>query len=97
LPNQFIYLLINTSVNLIVALTANFAGNTKSLLFFAILVPMAVFLRKFFHKKMELKAKYYRSSFEDMSAGLSDMLTMIPVTRAHGVGEYELFAALPEK
>lgn len=90
LPGQFVWLLLVTGVNIVVAVIAISVRAPKALFFFAAMVPVSVTLRWYFRRKMEMTAKRYRETFEDMSAGLTDMMTMIPVTRAHGLEEFEL-------
>lgn len=57
---------------------------------FVILIPLSILLRRKYSSKIREGAKSFRVSFEDMGASLSDMMTMIPITRAHGLEEREL-------
>ncbi|MEN6386808.1 MAG: ABC transporter ATP-binding protein [Phycisphaerales bacterium] len=61
-----------------------------ALLFFLIAVPIAVTLRQVFARKVKKSAKSYRYAMENMSSSMNDMLNMIPITRAHGLEEYEV-------
>ena len=60
------------------------------IVFFAVLVPLTVWIRTIFRKRWREHSQRYRESVEEMSAGLSDMLVMMPVTRAHGLEKHEL-------
>jgi len=59
----------------------------KALAIFPALLATSVVLSSFFHRRFEQSINQYRSSLEEMSSGLNDMLVMIPVTRAHGLEE----------
>ncbi|OQA03023.1 MAG: putative multidrug export ATP-binding/permease protein [Planctomycetes bacterium ADurb.Bin401] len=61
-----------------------------ALCFFLITVPIAVTIRKIFTDKVKKSAKSYRYAMETMSSSMNDMLNMIPITRAHGLEEYEV-------
>ena len=62
----------------------------QALWFFLICVPISVVIRKFFTERVLKGAKHYRRSIESMSSSLNDMLNMIPITRAHGLEEYQV-------
>ena len=61
-----------------------------ALLFFIIVVPIAVIIRNIFSGKISKSAKSYRYAIEVMSSSMNDMLNMIPITRAHGLEEFEV-------
>ncbi len=61
-----------------------------ALLFFIIVVPIAVIIRNIFSQKINKSAKSYRHAIETMSSSMNDMLNMIPMTRAHGLEEFEV-------
>ncbi|MCC5876326.1 MAG: ABC transporter ATP-binding protein [Candidatus Sumerlaeia bacterium] len=63
-----------------------------ALVFFIVLVPLAVAIQRVFGRRIGDTVHQYRRSLEGMTSRLSDMLTMIPVTRAHGVEEEEIRA-----
>lgn len=90
LPAQFVQVLFNTAITTIVAIVAIAWRAPKGLLFFALLIPVSVVLRRYFHKRMQSTTQQYRHSFETMNAGFSDMITMMPVTRAHALEGFEL-------
>ncbi|MBN1413351.1 MAG: ABC transporter ATP-binding protein [Spirochaetales bacterium] len=59
-------------------------------LFFAGTIPIAVFLIRIFKGKISQYNSEFRTEIEKMSARVSDMVSMIPVTRAHGLEEVEI-------
>jgi len=73
-----------------IALIAIAIRKPIALLFFLILVPIAVIIRKTFSEKINKSAKSYRYAIETMSSSMNDMLNMIPITRAHGLEEFEV-------
>lgn len=90
LPQQFVWLVFTTSVSIAVALVTISIRVPKALVFFLVLIPISVAFQLFFDRHMEAYANRYRKKFEAMSSGLSDMMTMIAVTRAHGLEQHEL-------
>ncbi len=90
LPGQFVWLLVVTFINMAVAVVTIAIRVPRALLFFSVLIPISVALRWYFRSKMETTARRYRKAFENLSARITDMVTMIPVTRAHGLERYEL-------
>ncbi len=61
-----------------------------ALLFFLVAVPATVIIRSIFSQKVRKSAKSYRYAIEMMSSSMNDMLNMIPITRAHGLEEFEV-------
>jgi ATP-binding cassette subfamily B protein len=61
-----------------------------ALLFFLVAVPVTVIIRNIFSQKIRKSAKSYRYAIEMMSSSMNDMLNMIPITRAHGLEEFEV-------
>jgi len=61
-----------------------------ALLFFLVAVPVTVIIRNIFSQKVRKSAKSYRYAIEMMSSSMNDMLNMIPITRAHGLEEFEV-------
>ncbi|MBQ3596924.1 MAG: ABC transporter ATP-binding protein [Clostridia bacterium] len=61
-------------------------------LFFLVVVPVNVILRQAYYKKIRSANRDYRKKAETMSAKLTGMLEMIPVTKAHGLEQTEINA-----
>ena len=59
-------------------------------LFFLLTVPLAFLLIRAFRKGMGARTREYRVQVEGLSARLSEMVQMIPITRAHGLEEIEI-------
>ena len=64
-------------------------GGTVSLFFLA-LIPLNVVLPYLFRKKVKASFKNYRIESEYMSAKMTNMLSMLAVTKAHGLEEHEI-------
>lgn len=73
-----------------VAIVAIAIRAPSALLFFAVMVPVCAFLCAAFRGRIHQRVNEYRQSMEGMSTSLSDMMTMIPITRAHGLEEEQL-------
>lgn len=58
--------------------------------FFVVVVPCNVVLVRVFRKKMQETNHRFRVESEDISAKVSTMLEMIPVTKAHGLEDVEI-------
>jgi ATP-binding cassette subfamily B protein len=73
-----------------IAIIAIAVRKPVALLFFIVVVPIAVIIRNIFSQKISKSAKSYRYAIETMSSSMNDMLNMIPITRAHGLEEFEV-------
>jgi ATP-binding cassette subfamily B protein len=73
-----------------IAITAIAIRKPIALLFFLVAVPIVVIIRQAFTKSIRKSAKSYRYAIETMSSSMNDMLNMIPITRAHGLEEFEV-------
>lgn len=65
-------------------------------LFFAVIIPINVFVVYLFRNGISTTNRRFRKETENISAKVSNMLDMIPVTKAHGL-ENEEISALEEK
>jgi len=73
-----------------VAITVTAIRAPLFIIFYLILVPIAVILFRLIRKSMTQRNREFRLSVEDMSGHVSEMLRLIPVTRAHHLEEREL-------
>lgn len=73
-----------------IAIAAIGIRKPNALWFFLVTVPIAVVIREVFIKRIKKSAQSYRYAIETMSSSMNDMLNMIPITRAHGLEEYEV-------
>jgi ATP-binding cassette subfamily B protein len=60
------------------------------LLFFLVTVPVAALLIRTMRSPLQRRNQNFREEIEDVSARLSEMLHLIPVTRAHGLEQDEI-------
>lgn len=59
-------------------------------LFYLFIIPVNVFLIRAFREKMTSNHGMFRSEHEHMSANMSTMIEMVPVTKAHGLENEEI-------
>lgn len=60
---------------------------------FVLMVPVGVVLRRLFQRQLRDRADDYRRTLERMTGGLSEMVRLTPVTRAHGLEQQALDTA----
>lgn len=82
----FIPIILNTAVALAVTISKSWIVT----LFFLMTIPVAVTIVAVFRKPMREKNASYRKDVEAMSTKLTDMVEMVPITRAHAVEEVEI-------
>jgi ATP-binding cassette, subfamily B, bacterial len=58
--------------------------------FYLLTIPIAVLLRAALRKRMKELNRELRTEIEGMTARVSNMIEMIPITRAHGVEDVEM-------
>lgn len=58
--------------------------------FFLVIIPVNVLVTQFFSKRMRKKNHQYRVENEAVSARFTNMLGMLPVTKAHGLEDEEI-------
>lgn len=59
-------------------------------LFFLVVIPFNVFLSLLFRNKIRKMNRSYRKEVESLSAKMTNMLTMLPVTKSHGLEDVEM-------
>jgi len=74
----------------IVALWVSFAKQPIIGFFYVIILPLFVILLKVFKSGINKRNREFRSQIESMSAKISDMIEMIPVTRSHAAETTEI-------
>jgi ATP-binding cassette subfamily B protein len=72
-------------VSLTTALSVTLYKRPSVAVFFLVTVPGAVLLIRVFRRVMRSRNEQFRREVEDMSARVSEMIEMIPITRAHAV------------
>lgn len=71
----------------IFAFTVTAVREPRLLIFFLLAVPLTAGLRSLFERQIKERNTAFRTEIEQMSAGVTEMINMIPVVRAHGLEE----------
>ncbi len=79
-------------VNVIIATAISIYSNGLVSLFFLLVIPCDVILTFAFRKKVKSTNRDYRIKAENLSAKMSTMLTMMPVTKSHGLERTEIIS-----
>ncbi len=90
LNTNMIKVLIPNIIVALVSIGISVYNSRLVTLFFLIIVPANVLLTQFFRKRMSRKNHKYRVENEIVSAKFSNMLGMLPVTKAHGLEDEEI-------
>lgn len=90
LSRQIMLSLVPAVINLIIAIVLTVMNSFSVAVFFLLTVPTSVGLVYVFRNKMTDFNRQFRKKIEEMSGSVSEMVEMIPVTRAHGVEELEI-------
>ncbi|MFW7379645.1 MAG: ABC transporter ATP-binding protein [Oligoflexus sp.] len=88
LPRLFLNQILATFFSLLIIAISISVRAPAALLFFLVLIPVAVFLRYHFLQRLETSSHQYRQSVEDLSIGLQNLMSMHLITRAHGLEQY---------
>ncbi|MBR5613903.1 MAG: ABC transporter ATP-binding protein [Clostridia bacterium] len=90
LCNQFVKSLIPNILHAVVAIAIAATRSGIVTIFFLIVIPVNVLLIQFFRTPMRSSNHNFRKESENISSKVSDMLDMIPVTKAHGLEDEEI-------
>ena len=77
-------------ISVVVSSTISIYKNIYVSLFFLVVIPCNVWLTFAFRKKIRQTNKDFRVKTEDMSAQLTTMMEMTPVTKSHGLQSKEI-------
>lgn len=77
------------TISIVMAMGVTLYNKPVLALFFVVMTPVAVTLIRVFRRPMEQNNKEFRLEMEGTTAMVSDMMEMIPVTRAHGIEDVE--------
>jgi ATP-binding cassette subfamily B protein len=88
--SQFINTILATLVGVVLALVWTLVTKPAMALFFLATVPLAVILMRSFRKPIAANTQHYRKALEGMSVRVTEMLTMLPITRAHAAEDFEI-------
>lgn len=75
--------------NIIVFATITLWRSPMVAIFFVLTIPLAAFLIRGFRGNISRTVSAFRKEVEQMSAGVAEMVEMIPVTKAHGLERVE--------
>jgi ATP-binding cassette subfamily B protein len=89
-PYMAVETLVGFLVGTLIAIVAIVIRAPIAILFFLIAVPLCAVTCNFFSRRVRRNTSEYRKMVEGMSSSFADMLTMIPITRAHGLEEQQL-------
>lgn len=90
LNNQIVKSLAPSICHLIIYIFVVARKNWLVALLFVVVAPVSVAVMQLFRKTLRKNSKEYRHENEQMSTSLSEMLTMLPVTKAHGLEDEEI-------
>lgn len=90
LSRQLMLGLVPAIINLLIAIVLTAMQSLTMTLFFILTIPASIFVISLFRKKMTKTNREFRSRIEEMSGNVSEMVEMIPVTRAHGLEDLEI-------
>ncbi|MFD2672678.1 ABC transporter ATP-binding protein [Marinicrinis sediminis] len=90
LSKQMMISVLPAAFNVIIAIILTSYHSWTVMLFFVVTIPISLVLVSFFRKKMRLSNHEFRREVEEMSGKMSEMVEMIPVTRAHGLEKVEI-------
>lgn len=86
----FISLLAILTNILAAAIAVIIKGNMTVLLFFLLAAPAAALIIVSFRTRIRDRNSAFRKEIEDTSARVMEMVELVPVTRAHGLEEWEI-------
>lgn len=87
---QIIRQLYFVVLDISVAIIVTWMKSPIVLPFFIIVVPVAVFTVRAFRKPIRNSNSAYRKEMEQTQSKVAEMLTLIPITRAHGLQDVEI-------
>ncbi|TCT11636.1 ATP-binding cassette subfamily B protein [Natranaerovirga pectinivora] len=90
LSRNIISSLIPALINIVIFIIIISFRSLTVTTFFLFLIPLSVFLMTAFKKNIKASNSEFRKEIEDMSAKVSEMVQMIPITRAHALEAVEI-------
>ncbi len=91
LTNHVFQFLPSAILTIIIALTVTAIRAPVFLIFFLGTIPVAATFIRYFRGPIRSRNSVFRQQMETTSAYLIEMLKLIPITRAHGVEEAEIY------
>jgi len=90
LLSQMFRQLFSIITQMIVAIIVTIKNSPLVLLFFAAFIPIEIIAVRALKKKIKDRNNKFRNEVEEMQSSVSEMLELIPVTRAHGLKDVEI-------
>lgn len=88
--NQINMQLVPCILTLLVTVTITVSKSLLVAAFFLVLIPINVLTATAFRKRLRNTNREFRSETENLSSKISNMIDMIPVTKAHGLEDVEI-------
>jgi len=90
LSRQIMMAAIPAFINIVVVFGIAFYHSKTVSLFFILTIPASVFIISIFRRRITATNRDFRKQIEEMAGRVSEMVEMIPVTRAHGLANTEI-------
>ncbi|GMK40494.1 ABC transporter [Paenibacillus sp. CCS19] len=90
LSKQLMLSFLPSIINVIIAFVLTARNSWTVSMFFLMTIPASVLIIYLFRRKIRSTNKDFRREIEQMSSRVSEMVEMIPVTRAHGLEKVEI-------
>ncbi len=90
LNTRFVKMVVPTIINLVIYMVITVVRSPIVTLFFFVIVPINVGIIYAFRKRLGSENRQFRQEAENVSAKVTTMLDMLPVTKAHGLEETEI-------
>lgn len=88
--NHFMKSVIPCIIGIIISIGISACKSGTVTLFFLVVIPLNVIMVTAFRKTMKRNNQHFRKENENISAKVSSMIDMIPVTKAHGLENEEI-------
>lgn len=90
LSKQIMFTFAAAITNVVVAIAVTAYKNLYVAIFFILVIPVALVFVSVFRKRLQKRNREFRTEIEHMSGQVAETVTMIPVTRAHGLEDLEI-------
>lgn len=90
LSRQIMLSLVPAIINILIAFVITFYHSMTVSLFFVLTIPTSILLIRVFRSRIRKSNHDFRKEIENMAGKVSEMVEMIPVTRAHGLADTEI-------
>lgn len=77
-------------ISMVIAITVTLQRSPLVMCFFVVVIPAEIILIKVLRKRIVQKNRVFRTNIEHTQSNVSEMIELIPVTRAHGLQNREI-------